>query len=77
MVSATIDLQRLSPFIEGIWTIEEAQSAFSSDFTQPVKPEVKEQLWQTIKLARFWKQIFPSARIESMKFMNPGNGGVG
>lgn len=75
MTLETIDLQRLRPFIEGIWTIEEAQSAFSGDFTKPVSPDIKKHLWEIIKIARLWRQIYPQTKVTSVKY--PGGGGGG
>jgi hypothetical protein len=74
VTSAHIDISRLSSLIEGIWTIDEAQNAFSADFTKPVSSDIKKQLWQIIQIAKMWRHRFPAAKVEKMKFVHLGTG---
>jgi hypothetical protein len=75
VTSAHIDISRLSSLIDGIWTIEEAQAAFSADFTKPVSSDIKNHLWQAIQIANRFKMFYPQTKVTGMRYVNPGNGG--
>ena len=72
-----IDRDKLLHLLNSIgYTIEQAERDYRADFSDTVAYDIKKALWEYIKLARFYRQIFPDIKMQSVR-IDPGTGGNG
>ena len=72
-----IDRDKLLHLLNSIgYTIEQAERDYGADFSDTVAYDIKKALWDDIKLARFYRQIFPDIKMQSVR-IDPGTGGGG